>query len=470
MVKWDTLFNSVLFFGGIIAYLSEESFFLFGIIILIFLINIIRGIKNIETSMLFVVFNITFFIFLLSRELIGLLFDRKFMLSFQQNIVNRIFLLLLISLYFLMIGHHFGQSKRIVIGNIGNRVIKKTYDFNVIKKVRKISLIIMYVSSIATIAVNVEKMLYLSVTSYVDSYISYHSSLPYIIVKLADVYLISFFAYLATLPDKKESRLPLLLYVLTGMISLGTGQRNQFVIHIFMVIVYLYYRQSIAPTENWKPRYMKIYVIVFVPFMIFFLYYWGFYRNGISISGKGIKDVFRDFFVTQGKSVDLIGYAITYAERIPNNRLYSFGDVIDFFYNNVISQSLFGFEKYKQNTAEYAMNMHSFGQLITYLVAPTKYLVGGGLGSNYIAEAYVDFGVFGVAVWNLVYGWLLGAISKVRSTSWLKLTFLFFMVSEILYAPRSSASSFLASTFNLINILFIIVIFVLSRSKRLNVN
>lgn len=112
MVKWDTLFNSVLFFGGIIAYLSEESFFLFGIIILIFLINIIRGIKNIETSMLFVVFNITFFIFLLSRELIGLLFDRKFMLSFQQNIVNRIFLLLLISLYFLMIGHHFGQSKR----------------------------------------------------------------------------------------------------------------------------------------------------------------------------------------------------------------------------------------------------------------------------------------------------------------------------------------------------------------------
>ena len=144
MVKWDTLLNSVLFFFGIIAYLTEEPFFLFGTIILMFSINMISGIRNAETSMLFVVFNITFFVFLLSRELIGLLFDGQFMFPFHQDIVNTILLLLLISLYFLMVGHHLGQSKRIVIGNLGNRVNEITYEDCVIQKVRKISLIIMY--------------------------------------------------------------------------------------------------------------------------------------------------------------------------------------------------------------------------------------------------------------------------------------------------------------------------------------
>lgn len=472
MVTYDILLNTLFFFLGILSYLFDAPIVLYVFILLIFITNLIHGIRNAETSMLFIVFNITFFVFLLSRELTGLIFEKSLYFTFSDEITKKILLLLLASLYFLMIGHHLGNKKRFRIGNIGKNSATYFYGkkdisnrINILK-VRRVSLILMYVGAIATIAINIEKTLFLGTTSYVDSYISYKSNLPYIVLKFADIYLIAFFSFLATLPSKRECKIPIYLYIIIGIISLGTGQRNQFVIHILMVIVYLYYRQNIDKDEKWKPRHMVLYVVILSPIIILFLYFWGFYRNGISISGLSFKDVIQDFFVTQGKSVDLIGYSMTYSDVIPDNRWYSFGDVLDFLQNNVISQNLFGLEKYKQNTAEYAMNMHSFGQLITYLVAPSKYLSGGGLGSNYIAEAFVDFGIAGVIIWNTVYGWILGTLTRIRDTSWIKLTLLFFMVSKILYAPRSSTSSFIASTFSLINILVLVFIVFISKSKK----
>ena len=113
---------------------------------------------------------------------------------------------------------------------------------------------------------------------------------------------------------------------------------------------------------------------------------------------------------------------------------------------------MFGFEKYAQYTPEYALNMNSFGQFVTYMVAPSKYLAGGGLGSCYIAELVADFGVVAVVAGNLIYGLLIGAASKYKPRSWVQYAFLFNMISILIYAPRSSASDFIASTFNLINI------------------
>lgn len=465
MIEYDIFFNTVIFIFGILFYIVDEPVILFIAVFLIFTINMLYGIKNAESSMSFIVFNITFFVFLLSRELIGLIFEKSFYFLFSDEIINKILLLLLISLYCLAIGHHLGKRKKNKIRSRTYNDFINIYDKNNILKIRKISQFFMYIGALGTILINIEKILFLEGTSYVDSYISYKSSLPYIVIKFADIYMITFFSFLATLPSKKECKLPIILYIFIGIFSLGTGQRNQFVIHGLMVIVYLYYRQYIETNENWKPKNMKFYVIFFVPILILFLYFWGFYRNGVSISGLSLKYILQDFFVTQGKSVDLIGYSMTYSEEIPHNRLYSLGDVLDFLQNNVVSHNLLGLAKYKQNTEEYALYMHSFGQLITYLVAPLKYLSGGGLGSNYIAEAFIDFGIIGVIIWNLIYGWILGALYRIKNISWLKLTLFFFMLSKILYAPRSSASSFLVATFSFINILVLLFIIIISKLK-----
>ena len=46
------------------------------------------------------------------------------------------------------------------------------------------------------------------------------------------------------------------------------------------------------------------------------------------------------------------------------------------------------------------------------MVDPQRFLGGGGLGSSYIAEAWVDFGYVGIIVVNFVFGILLSQLHK----------------------------------------------------------
>lgn len=471
--RYDCIFNLLLIIISLIAINFCSDIFVFVVAIIMCVSSIAFNIRDINGKAVYIAFFSLIFLFLLSRDFISLILYGELALPFSQETNKRVLLCVLFSMFFLTLGSYCSENYKVRFGKRYTISLDHSYDnsyhSDLINEKRKIvSKTIMYISFMASFAVVVEQVMYVSALSYYDLYLTYSSKLPGIVVKFGDMYSIAFFAFLACLPTKKECKLPIALYALLGFISLGTGQRNQMIIHLIVIIIYLLYRQFLSNgTEIWLPRKYMIAIVLCIPFIISFLYFWGNYRIGNSTQEVKYSEILVNFLNGQGKSIDIIGYAMTY--NMPSGKLYSFGDIIDFFINSYFSKFVLGVKTYKQYTPEYALNMHSFGQYITYVVAPTKYLAGGGIGSSYIAEAYVDFGYWGIGVWSFVYGIILTQFSKINKHSWIKMSFLLFAISKILMAPRTSASGFIAATFNFINIFTILLIYIISKSNILKV-
>ena len=152
-----------------------------------------------------------------------------------------------------------------------------------------------------------------------------------------------------------------------------------------------------------------------------------------------------DIFTSQGVSISVIGYEKMYENVIPENKLYSFGTIIDFLKYNPISSVLFDFVEYTGQNAERALNGNYMAHIISYLVLPSNYSLGRGLGSSYIAELYHDFGYIGVFLGNIIYGIVIKVCSSFNKYQiWIRYVCLV-MINAILLAPRSTADGFLSS-------------------------
>ena len=89
---------------------------------------------------------------------------------------------------------------------------------------------------------------------------------------------------------------------------------------------------------------------------------------------------------------------------------YSFTNIpgiIDSYGNNFIFQLLGIGQEFKSNTAEIALNGHSLGSYLTYTYQTERFLLGGGMGSSFIAESWLDFGYIGVVGFSFIYGIIL---------------------------------------------------------------
>lgn len=107
------------------------------------------------------------------------------------------------------------------------------------------------------------------------------------------------------------------------------------------------------------------------------------------------------------------------------------------------------FPFYKSQELEAVYHNNNFGATITYLVDPQRFLGGGGLGSSYIAEAWVDFGYVGIIVVNFVFGILLSQLHKWFRQGGFIAVMGMLMFSGLLYAPRGSVSDCIYPIINL---------------------
>lgn len=465
----DCIISIICLIIALVAKFYESDKFLFIVAVIMCLSNALLNIKNLANKVVYVSFFALIFLFLLSRDVVSLITEGSLTLSFSHEINKAAIFCIILSMAFLAIGSFCSERIKVKFNSstYNSSLLHKTeselYKLQV-DRIKNASRVIMYISFLAALAVSIEQAIYVSALSYYDLYLTYASNLPGFIVKIGDMYPIAFFCFLACLPKKVECRIPIFLYALIGIVTLGTGQRNQMMIHLIVIVIYLMYRQSKSNNaEIWLPKRYVFAIVVSIPFVISFLFFWGNYRIGNRVSGLKYSDILVNFLSGQGKTIDIIGYTMVY--NTPKWKFYSFGDIIDFFINSYISKNILGIQTYKQYTPEYALNMHSFGQYITYVVAPTKYLSGGGIGSSYIAEAFVDFGYLGIVLWSFAYGVILTKLSKFKQYSWIQLTFLLFAISKILMAPRTSASGFIASTFSFINLATILIIYLASKTK-----
>lgn len=127
--------------------------------------------------------------------------------------------------------------------------------------------------------------------------------------------------------------------------------------------------------------------------------------------------------------------------------------LIDFINSNAITQFLIDVPKYVPQSLDSALYGNNFAESVSYILSPKRYLNGWGYGSSYVAELYKDFSYFGIIIGNFILGIILGCMNKLFRAGILGAWMCLSMTRLLLYAPRDTFTSFIVSTFSLINIL-----------------
>ena len=307
------------------------------------------------------------------------------------------------------------------------------------------------ITSIFPIIINLEKIIYVFfIGGYNSYYVSFHSVFPYVFNIIADVNDYLFYFFLATLPNPKENKNVFIIRLLIGLSGMLYGQRNQIVMAVILVWLYIVLYENLTQDAYGiiKKR-IYLFSALLVPFVLMFFEFFMAYRSSEAYTFINIWESIKHMLSSLGGSVNVIGYGFELKDTFPVGKIYSFGGVIDFFTQNILVRPLLGTKVYQQNTLEMALYGNNYAQTITYLGwGSTVYLSGRGMGSSYIAEAFQDFGYWGIAFFSVVYGIILTKVNRLYRGRWIYNTIILISLYQILYSPRDSAGGFVSAFFS----------------------
>lgn len=418
----------------------------FTITIMIWSIMLIFVIEDYNNRIVLGAFLGTFFMFLLGAYICYQYFHyENDVVIFDEIIMEHIYFTLNLALFSVWIGFLFIEwsGKRRKLVKIEKNDFKDSY-IEIIKRLSKWGYYILYPLYILVLS---EKILYTGVVGYTGVYLGYSSSIPYIIRLCANMAPMMLFIFLSTLPKKKECKIPIFLYVIYLIFSLGSGQRSDFVIGIMLIGIYCFFRNnSVKGEEKWIGQKEIGMIIVCTPIVLLLLNLYGYIRFG---ENQESENMILDIFTSQGVSVSVIGYERVYENSIPIDKFYTIGGIIDFLKYNPISSFLFHFTEYIGQNAQRALKGNSMAHIISYLVLPYNYNLGRGLGSCYLAELFHDFGYVGVSLGSAIYGVIIKICSNFNKYKIWGRYICFIMISAILLAPRSTTDGFISELFGM---------------------
>lgn len=424
----------------------------FALTILLWLTSVIYCVVNAKNRITLLMFMFLFFVFLL-----GAYFCDQFLghsqgvVLFDKKITSHIYICLIIAIFGLLVG----STNKISLATCNfakNNIATKSEQEQI---VGKISLYAFYITYIPYIISEIVRVIFSITRGYESIYLNdANASLPYWFRLIAYMCPVFFYIFLASLPEKKKAKLPLILYLIYCTLSLLSGQRSGFVINLIVLFVYMFLRNT--DDDIWISNKVIMGLCIIIPIIIFGLYLLGNIRFGTNGEAEGANPIL-SIFTSQGVSISVIGYGKELADSIPN-KLYSFGGIIDFFQTNPISKALFGFVEYTGQSAERALNGNSFAHIISYLVLPWGYERGRGLGSSYVAETYHDFGYLGVFISSVVYGLYLNLFDHITKLKfWIRILLLL-SINSFLMSPRGETDAFLSC---LLNIQVFVAVFII---------
>lgn len=419
----------------------------------------------------YILFLFSFFSFMLGRMVMDFLMYGKIGLQFPRNIVIHILFSIALSLVAMQAGfwcsnclhkktqRHLVWTKRKLRGTIfqgyNNRL--QTY-----------AKILFLFSAVLMVMENLEQFLFIRQHSYVELYTKFISRIPKIFQIFGNMYIAFFTVYLGTCPPKRKCKYIIGIFVIITVFKLLTGDRGEFVINIAMILVYVFWRQY-RDCETWISNKLVVCGIAILPFVIAGMSFFVYLREGVDVGELSLSAQFIRFFRVTGKTVDMLGYGKKYQGQLPKT-LYSLGELIDYCIYNPIMSTIFNIEKPRMHTAEYAQSMHSFAHIMSYYQIPKTYLEGHGLGSAYLAEAYYDFGYFGVVLCNLIYGYFLSLLHRVKKENPIHIAVYLIALRIMFYVPRGTAIQPLTYVLNITTITALVTIWFGARFFRVAVS
>lgn len=444
----------------LLSLIIQKPMILFYSVILIWFQIIIFSLQSIHNRSALICFEIAFFVFLLGRTFIAYIDIGHTLDNYDIKINMHTYFLLYISQLSIYLSYKYIEKKK-----LKNKIIKSNMNnIKFIHYIRIASILIMVITLIPYLWNIYDKIDFVSNNSYEELYLKNSSNIPSFIFKASQFFVPAFFIYLGTMPSKSKAIVPIIIYLGASLWSIKTGARAGFARPVMVIFFYFLARDKFVNEgeKRWIGKKEIITAIVLIPIMIMFLYNIGNIRYGNSVESFSIIESIKNFFIEQGISIKVIKHAKLYQDKLPNN-LYVLGPIIDIFKENFIVNSIFDFKTHGKQTVEQALYGNKFSDALSYLVMRRKYLLGYGLGSSYIAEAYHNYSYIGVSLMNIFYGFIFQLIDRSYGKNYWITGISLYMLYYLVYAPRNIALSFISGVFNITNIFIFIVIYIIAK-------
>lgn len=491
----------LLIFG---IFIKNPYIFLFSSVIIL-LSNVVFSMVELKDHVIFLLFNFTLFFFLLSRFISTGIFgadfeyNGMFEMSFSDEITINIIMFINLSIVAVSLAYYYFylsekgnyDSSNYLINTLKSKIdlikervfgsfyrrkrVTKTKSKNKIlsyisknkEKIRTyiavISFIIFFVSVFVKIYTSFEDAKLISKIGYRESFLRDKTSVP-LAKRILDIvgrmYFTSFMIYLSTKPKLKMALIFSILFLIPAVFRLKAGIRNDIMLDTFVLFVYFIFR-----IENRKVlNNIVISAMIIVPALLLVLMIIegtrGTLNENPTESNTIVNKILR-FFYNQGVSARVIGNAQEYQDMIPN-KFYSIGEITDFIKYSILGKIIPGLVEPQGQTYEVFLGKSQLSHVLTFVQSPYEYLNKGlGTGSSFIAELYIDLGIFGIISGSFLYGWF---INKLRKMFYSEKTYIvaimLIMTRNLFFVARSGYSFFLNHLLQETQIMVFIVIFV----------
>ena len=330
---------------------------------------------------------------------------------------------------------------------------------------RQISVAVLLVSSLASFYTLAESILNVLRHGYLASFTQVsEASVPSVISRLSMFFVPSFAVFLATMPSRKQLRLPMTIYAVYLLATLFTGRRNTFVCEMLTILIYFVLRDALR--AKGKRFFKKGTVLGGSALAVLAVYALQLIAEIRAYGLLGIRRNFGEmivnFFYSQGASFRVVVQTVNCWDLFNHAESwkYLFYPFELFVHNNLATRTLFGLTPIIEvQTTAFVVSTHNYAHVLTYLVDPLRYLAGGGFGTSYVAEAYVAFGLGGVVLVSVGIGLILRFFSSMLSRSWVILACCLLAIRDFVYLPRSFAFLWVTDVFNLTYLCFYIAIY-----------
>lgn len=439
--------------------LIQSADFTFIVLIAVWSSYMIYSLNKLYNRVILFAFGISFFVFLIGRELTEQFLGHTPDNIFIPSINHHAYIAMTISLL----------SIWIVFSIFANKINR--YDLNFFnhkfqeKRVRRFSRLCFWFAYPFSIITSLALILFIIRHGYYSLYTDYsvilsHSPVLYLFSKIELILPASFGVFMATLPTKKEFKPLCIGYIVYIVLSLGSGQRSTFILGLLLLFIFFVYMQKNRPEERWFKKKYLLYAIIAMPLIATGATAYNSWRFN-SNSDHSFTDGILEFVYQQGVTSYIVKRGYEFEERIPKGHIYS----LEFLHSGLPAR-LFGNKVYQGNSVDHAINGGSFTHALSYVLMGSNYLSGAGAGSSYIAELYYDFGYCGIIIGSGLYGFFFTFFTKSRRTSLLFRSIAFIIIPQLLWAPRASFSGFLSFLLSPSILFMLIFIFWFSKSLK----
>ena len=440
----------IVVFGSISIVLGIDPTYLSALIIWLF--SMLYVFLDLRRRSLYLMFLISYFVFLLGGHFCYEYFGMEIKYYFGEEFYFHSNLCLLESLVFVFGGHVFSEHIRIKSRLNSYRIFYQSENSRAngkVNTIRRLSYILFIATFPFWIYTIMDKISFVLSNTYYAYYVEYESSAPFAVKAVAAMTPYFFYLFLATLPSKKECRIPMFLYFAYAVISLFTGRRSNFMIMILFLVMYFVFRHFKDDGEKWVKKSYVIGLLIGVPVISIVLQITQYLRVSESFAGVSVKELFLGFFQQQGFSSSILRLEKYYESSLSDDTYYSFFGIVKYFRTNSIIKFIFNPQydfSYLHNSVDFAIKGNSLSNALSYKVL-WSYLSGSGVGTCYIAELFHDFGYIGVAIGSIIYGYVMQKINRIwnscHNNIWI-VAVGFAMVEAFIKAPRWNYDIFVA--------------------------